>query len=100
MKAQIDTCYCSICRGAAKSPPEGTRPAAYLHEVQPPSRERPAEVLPAAPVAPSQTRGPRMASVALTPEEKIAVINSRADIGAAMKKMQISNILRKLKQNG
>jgi hypothetical protein len=37
--------------------------------------------------------------VAMTPEEKIAAINSRADIGAAMKKMQISNILRKLKQN-
>lgn len=99
MKAQVDACYCSTCRGAAKIPAAGTRPAAYLHEIQPPSGERPAEVLPAAPVAPPQTRRPRIAPVAMTPEEKIAAINSRADIGAAMKKMQISNILRKLKQN-
>lgn len=34
----------------------------------------------------------------MTVEEKIAYINSRTDIGAALKKMQISNILRKLKQ--
>ena len=40
----------------------------------------------------------KIAPPPMTAEEKIAFINSRTDIGAALKKMQISNILRKLKQ--
>lgn len=91
-------CYCSICCGAAQVPARGTRPAAFLHEIQPPSEERPVGVLPEASVAPPKPSGPKVAPVLLTPEEKIAAINSRTDIGAALKKMMVSNILRKLKQ--
>lgn len=91
-------CHCSICRGAIKSPATAGRPAAYPHEIQPQREEAPVEVFPRPSVAFERKVKAKIAPPPMTVEEKIAFINSRTDIGAALKKMQISNILRKLKQ--
>lgn len=91
-------CCCSICRGATKIPATGTRPSVYPHEIQIPAKEAPAEVLPSPSVAFERKAKVKIATPVMSVEEKIAFINSRTDIGAALKKMQISNILRKLKQ--
>lgn len=92
-------CHCSVCRGAVKLPAMGTRPPAYPHEIQPHREEVPVEVLPRASVEPEKKVKVKIAPVPMTLEEKIAFINSRTDIGTALKKMQISNLLRKSKQN-
>lgn len=92
------SCHCSICRGAVKLPAMDTRPAAYPHEIQALHEGPPAEVLPRPSVAFEKKVKVKIAPPPMTAEGKIAFINSRTDIGAALKKMQISNILRKLKQ--
>lgn len=100
MSVTLDTgpCHCSICRGAVKSPATAGRPAAYPHEIQAHHEEPPVEVFPRPSVAFERKVKVKIAPPPMTVEEKIAYINSRTDIGAALKKMQISNILRKLKQ--
>ena len=98
MKA--DRCYCWVCQGAARLPALGTRPPVFRHEIVDHPEETSVDAPPRLSVASREPRAIQIASPPLSLEEKIAHINARTDIGAALKKMQISNLLRKLKQNG
>jgi len=98
MKA--NRCFCWVCRGSEQLPALGTRPPVFQHEIAPRPEEPPVDALPRPSVAPREPRAIQIAPPPLSLEEKIARINARTDIGAALKKMQISNLLRKSKQNG
>lgn len=90
------TCHCPVCRGSEKLPATGTRPAAYPHELH--GFQHIAKVPPSPPETPKPSPRPKVAAPIMTLQEKIDYINARTDIGVALKKMQISNLMRKLQK--